>query len=174
MFGLNNHRGSCWVNAALQAFFRIPEVQKRYTANQFDAGNTIDQCLCKIWKTRGEMGLQEFFEAVRTDTMPAGLNVGDSHELFQYLCDKLPFLDELCRFKMAHSMECNSCKKKNLNHDSVIEFSLDSIEGRNKIKCRILSFLYKNEIGEVAKTLQTLKNTECGRVWKIRLQALIL
>lgn len=131
MFGLNNYRGSCWVNAALQAFFRLPDVQKRYTANEFEAGNVIDECLCRIWKTNGQMGLPEFFESVRTDTMPAGLSVGDSHELFQYLCDKLPFLDELCRFKIAHSMECNSCKKKNLNHDSVIEFSLDAVEGRN-------------------------------------------
>jgi uncharacterized UBP type Zn finger protein len=32
MFGLKNTRGSCWVNATLQALFRIPQVQKRYDA----------------------------------------------------------------------------------------------------------------------------------------------
>jgi len=130
MFGLANYRGSCWVNAALQSFFRIPQVQERYNSQSFEKGNIIDECLCKIWKSKGQTGLPEFFESVRTDTMPAGLNVGDSHELFQYLCDKLPFLDELCRFKIAHSIECNSCKNKNLHHDSVIEFSLDSVEGQ--------------------------------------------
>lgn len=131
MFGLNNYRGSCWVNSALQAFFRIPDVQKRYDANEFEAGNVIDEYLCKLWKSKGEYGLPEFFEAVRTDTMPAGLNVGDSHELLNYMCDKLPFLDELCRFKVAHSMECNSCKKKTLTYDSIIEFSFDAIEGQH-------------------------------------------
>jgi ubiquitin C-terminal hydrolase len=131
MFGLQNYRGSCWVNAALQAFFRIPDVQQRYSASQFEKGNVIDEYLCKIWKTKGETGLKEFFEAVRTDTLPAGLDVGDSHELFNYLCDKLPFLDELCRFKIAHSMECRMCKKRNLNPDSIIEFSFDAIEGRH-------------------------------------------
>ena len=130
MFGLANYRGSCWVNAALQSFFRIPQVQERYNSESFEKGNVIDECLCKIWKSKGQSGLPEFFESVRTDTMPAGLNIGDSHELFQYLCDKLPFLDELCRFRIAHSMECNNCKQKNLQHDSVIEFSLDSAEGQ--------------------------------------------
>ena len=131
MFGLNNYRGSCWVNAALQAFFRIPDVQQRYSAGEFERGNVIDECLCKLWRSKGEHGLREFFEAVRTDTIPAGLDVGDSHELFNYMCDKLPFLDELCRFKVAYSMECLSCKKKTLNHDSIIEFSFDAIEGQH-------------------------------------------
>lgn len=129
MFGLHNYRGSCWVNAALQAFFRIPEVQQRYDQNTFDKKNVIDQCLYTIWKSKGEHGLKDFFEAVRTDTMPAGLDIGDSHELFQYLCDKLPFLDELCRFKIAHSMVCKACNKKSIREDSVVEFSLDSVSG---------------------------------------------
>jgi ubiquitin C-terminal hydrolase len=129
MFGLHNYRGSCWVNAALQAFFCIPEVQLRYNTDTFDTKNIVDQCLYTIWKTKGEHGLKDFFEAVRTDTMPAGLDIGDSHELFQYLCDKLPFLDELCRFKIAHSMVCKSCSKKSIREDSVIEFSFDSVSG---------------------------------------------
>lgn len=131
MFGLQNHRGSCWVNGALQAYFRIPDVQRRYDSNTFEKNNVVDQCLYAIWKSRGEHGLKDFYESVRTDTMPAGLDIGDSHELLQYLCDKLPFLDKLCRFKIAHSIECVSCHKKTMREDSVIEFSLDSVEGRD-------------------------------------------
>lgn len=129
MFGLHNYRGSCWVNAAIQAIFRIPDVQERYNSGTFEKGNIVDECLCKLWSSKGEYGLRDFFEAVRTDTMPAGLDIGDSHELIQYLCDKLPFLDKICRFKIAHTNECIHCKKKSTTHDSVIEFSLDSAEG---------------------------------------------
>lgn len=129
MFGLHNHRGSCWVNAAIQAIFRIPAVQERYSSNIFEKGNIVDECLLKIWSSKGEHGLRDFFEAVRTDTMPAGIDIGDSHELIQYLCDKMPFLDKLSRFKIAHTIECIHCKKKTTTQDSVIEFSLDSAEG---------------------------------------------
>jgi ubiquitin C-terminal hydrolase len=131
MFGLHNYSGSCWVNAALQSFFRIPDVQARYTEGRVDKKNIVDVCLARIWKSKGEDGLRDFFEAVRTDTMPAGRGIGDSHELLQYLCDKLPFLDEICRFKIAHSLKCNTCGEKNITHDSVIEFPFDSVEGRN-------------------------------------------
>jgi ubiquitin C-terminal hydrolase len=131
MFGLHNYNGSCWVNGALQSFFRIPDVQERYRERTHDSSNVIDECLFRIWKSKGEDGLRDFFEAVRTDTMPAGRGIGDSHELLLYLCDKLPFLDKLCRFKIAHSMKCNNCSHKSMTHDSVIEFSLDSIDGRD-------------------------------------------
>jgi len=131
MFGLQNRSGSCWVNAALQALFRFPDIQKRYSSNTFEPGNVIEECLMKMWTSKGSIGLGEFHEAVRTDTMPAGLNIGDSHELLNYLCDKVPFLDKLCRFKIAHSMECVNCKAKTTTRDSVIEFTLDSTEGQN-------------------------------------------
>lgn len=124
MFGLQNFRGSCWVNSCLQSVFRIPEVQARYSAKIFDKDNIIDECLCRVWVTKGETGLKEFFESVRTVVMPAGNGIGDAHELMNFLCDKLPFLDELCRFKTADSIMCNSCKVKELKEDSVIEFSL--------------------------------------------------
>jgi len=128
MSGLHNYRGSCWVNAALQAFFRCPDVQERYNSNTTDKDSVIDSTLLNIWKTKGVHGLKDFFEAVRTDTMPAGIDVGDSHELFQYMCDKMPFMDEMFRFKIAHSIECVNCKKKSVTHDSVIEFPLDSVD----------------------------------------------
>lgn len=131
MFGLNNYRGSCWVNAAIQAVFLFPNIQKRYTEGKFEKGNIIDECLYKIWKSKGEHGLKDLFEAVRTDTMPAGVDIGDSHELFQYLCDKLPFLDKECRFKVAHIINCNNCNYKSTTEDSIIEFPLDSVVGQH-------------------------------------------
>jgi ubiquitin C-terminal hydrolase len=126
MFGLQNFRGSCWVNACLQAFFRIPDIQNRYNKKEVDYVNEIDKCLHTIYKSNGEDGLKHFFDSVRTETMPAGQGIGDSNELFVYLCDKLPFLDELCRFKIANTIQCNHCKDKQIKEDSVIEFTLSS------------------------------------------------
>lgn len=131
MFGLQNYRGSCWVNAALQALFRLPDVQERYAGREHIEKGTMDYWLSTIWKSKGSVGLREFFETARTNTMQAGLDVGDSHELFQYMSDKLPYLDKYFRFKIAHTIECKYCKKKTTTHDSVIEFSLDSIEGEH-------------------------------------------
>jgi ubiquitin C-terminal hydrolase len=102
MFGLHNFSGSCWVNSCLQALFRIPEVQTKYSDENSD--NKIDESLQTIWKSKGEQGLKEFFDSVKTVTMPAGDSIGDAHELFQYLCDKLKFLDDICRFKIADTI----------------------------------------------------------------------
>ena len=136
MFGLNNFRGSCWVNTCIQAVLRIPEVQERYNSETFDKNNLIDECLCKIWRSKGEDGLKQFFDAVRTDVMPAGNGIGDTHELLQYLCDKLPFVDELMRFKIADSITCINCNTKELKEDSVIEFPISSNEkNRPMIDC---------------------------------------
>lgn len=126
MFGLHNYRGSCWVNACLQGLFRIPEIQLRYNQKKVDYVNDIDRHLHTIYKTNGEDGLKEFFESVRTESMPAGQGIGDSNELFVYLCDKLPFLDQLCRFKIANVIQCKSCSEKQVKEDSVIEFTLSS------------------------------------------------
>jgi hypothetical protein len=136
MFGLHNFRGSCWVNTCIQAIFRIPEIQERYNTESFDRGNIIDECLCKIWRTKGEDGLKQLFEAVRTDIMPAGNGIGDSHELLQYICDKLPFLDNLMRFKIADSIQCINCDAKEVREDSVIEFTISSnVKNRPMIDC---------------------------------------
>lgn len=124
MFGLHNYRGSCWVNACLQSLFRIPEVQERYNSEIYEKGNLIDECLCKIWRSKGENGLKELFEVIRTDSMPAGRDVGDTHELLQYLCDKLPFLNDLMRFKIAYSIQCKNCDYKQVKEDSVTEFPI--------------------------------------------------
>jgi len=148
MFGLRNFRGSCWVNACIQSIFRIPEVQQRYDADQADKENIIDICLQKIWKTKGEDGLKEFFESVKTENLPAGNDIGDSHELLQYLCDKLPFLDKLMRFKIADSIECLHCKDRQIREDSVIEFSISSNEKNLPITQCISETVKKHEIQE--------------------------
>jgi uncharacterized UBP type Zn finger protein len=126
VFGLQNIRGSCWINGCLQGIFRIPELQQRYSANQADKENPIDMTLQKIWNSKGQDGLQDFFEIIRTVHMPAGNGIGDSHELLNYLCDKLPLLDRLCRFKIGNVVQCVTCKHKDTHEDSVTEFSLTS------------------------------------------------
>jgi ubiquitin C-terminal hydrolase len=128
VFGLRNYKGSCWVNACLQGIFRLPEVQRRYSLREADKNNVIDASLQTIWASQGDDGLKELFDAVRTETMPAGHGIGDSHELLQYLCDKVPFLDKLFRFKIANTVECSHCHKKEVREDSVIEFSFSSFE----------------------------------------------
>jgi len=122
-FGLRNQRGSCWVNATLQAIFRIPDVQTRYIA-EAALDTPIDKSLQEIWCSKGDEGLKAFYDCVRTAVMPAGEGIGDSHELLEYLCDKLPFLDKLCRFKIGHTVKCNSCTYKDVRTDSMIEFSV--------------------------------------------------
>ena len=125
-FGLRNQRGSCWVNATLQAIYRLPEVQQRYTNEEADANNPVDLCLQEIWCSRGDEGLKDLFACIKTGLMPAGEGIGDSHELLEFLCDKLPFLDKLCRFKMSHQVKCKglACKYSDLRTDSLIEFSV--------------------------------------------------
>ena len=148
MFGLKNFRGSCWVNTCLQAIFRIPEVQQRYTSQEYDKDNIIDSCLYKIWNSKGEEGLKEFFDSVRTAVMPAGNGIGDSHELLVYLCDKLPYLDQLCRFKMADSITCNSCKYKDIKDDSILEFSIDTTNKSIPLTDCIMNAVIPNVIDE--------------------------
>jgi uncharacterized UBP type Zn finger protein len=130
MFPLNNFGGSCWINACLQLVFRIPEVQTRYNSKEFDKDNVFDVCLCRLWNSKGSEGLKELFDAIcvsqkNISDMPAGRGTGDSHELFIFLCDKLPYLDKICRFKVAHEIKCSNCTYKNLEEHSVIEFEIE-------------------------------------------------
>jgi ubiquitin C-terminal hydrolase len=124
MFGLRNKNGSCWINAALQAVFRIPELQKRFTDGEEDSKNPVEMCLSEIWGSRGDEGLRDFYECVRTTHMPAGEGIGDSHELIEFLSDKVPFLDKLMRFKIANKIQCNNCDYSDIRPDSLTEFSI--------------------------------------------------
>ena len=109
------------MNATLQSLFRIPALQERYDALDADAMNAVDNALQKIWTTQGA-GLPEFFDTIRSEDMPAGRSIGDSHELLMALCDKLPWLDTMMRFEFATKVSCNNCDYSNLVRDSVLEF----------------------------------------------------
>jgi ubiquitin C-terminal hydrolase len=122
MFGLQNFRGSCWVNGALQGLFASPVLRSHYLTD-VDPANPIDVSLKNVWQNKGQ-GLKELFESIRTVYMPAGRDVGDSHELIVHLCDKLPWLDKAFRFKMANQITCNKCKTRTLKEDSVIEINI--------------------------------------------------
>jgi ubiquitin C-terminal hydrolase len=117
MFGLRNFSGSCWVNACLQSLFRIPNLQ-------LNKENPIESCIQQILTSEGKEGLKEFFESVRTATMPAGQNIGDSHELLVHLCDKIKWLDDSFRFKVAETTKCQHCEYSETNETSWIELSL--------------------------------------------------
>lgn len=123
-FGLRNQRGSCWVNAALQSIFRIPDIQTRYTEDKADPNSPVEMCLQEIWASEGDEGLRPLFDCIKTATMPAGDGIGDSHELLEFLCDKVPFLDKLFRFKVANNITCLNCKNVETKTDSLIEFSI--------------------------------------------------
>ncbi len=133
MFGLRNKNGSCWINAALQGVFRIPELQRRIKENEEDDKNPIEVCLAEIYASRGEEGLRDFYECVKTNTMPAGEGIGDSHELIEFLCDKVPFLDKLMRFKVAHTTKCNHCSYSDTRNDSVVEFEITPTKPKQSI-----------------------------------------
>ena len=134
-FGLRNQRGSCWVNATLQAIFRIPDVQTRYIADAALDTSPIDVSLQEIWASKGDEGLKAFYECVRTAVMPAGEDIGDSHELLEFLCDKLPYLDKLCRFKVGNTVKCNNpeCSYKDVHVDSLIEFSVSPVRPKQSL-----------------------------------------
>jgi uncharacterized UBP type Zn finger protein len=164
MFGLHNFRGSCWVNAGLQGIFRIPEVQSRYNSNKADPENPVDMALQKIWTSDGKEGLKEFFGSVKHVSIPAGKSVGDAHELVVYLLDKLPWLDALCRFKIADSIECTSCDYKSVKEDTRIEFSLFPTERGVSITSCILK--------EVAS--ETPEDSKCEKCSKTNKKQLLL
>ncbi len=125
MFGLRNKNGSCWINAALQAVFRIPDLQRRVNENEEDGTNTVETCLAEIWASKGDEGLKAFYECVKVSPhMPAGEDIGDSHELIEFLVDKVPFLDKLMRFRVANVIKCNNCAHQETKPDTLTEFSI--------------------------------------------------
>ena len=165
MFGLRNFSGSCWVNACLQAIFRLPEVIDRYTREIHDRQSVIDNGLNQIWNSKGSDGLRTFFESVKTETMPAGQGVGDSNELLVHLCDKLPFLDELCRFKIAEEIKC-ACGFKQIREDSCVEYELHP----KKLNTPITECIAQGVQPEV---LESWKCDKCSETGKATKQALI-
>ena len=133
MFGLRNKNGSCWINAAIQAVLRIPELQARFSEGEEDTKNPVETTLSEIWGSKGEEGLKDFYECVRTTHMPAGEGIGDSHELIEFLCDKIPFLDKLTRFKVVHRIQCSHCDYVDSRPDSLNEFSISPSQKKQTV-----------------------------------------
>jgi uncharacterized UBP type Zn finger protein len=123
-FGLRNQKGSCWVNAALQAVFRIPDLQQRFQDGKHDTTNPVEVCLHTIWSSSGAMGLKDFYACVNTTLMPAGEGIGDSHELLEFLCDKIPMLDKMFRFSVENRLKCSNCSYTDGKRESMIEFPI--------------------------------------------------
>jgi ubiquitin C-terminal hydrolase len=163
MFGLRNQRGSCWINAALQGVFRIPDLQTRFQEGKADTANPIEMCLEEIWKTRGADGLKDFYDCVKTTTMPAGEDIGDSHELLEFLCDKVPFLDKLMRFKIAHTVRCNNskCTYKDAREDSMIEFSVVPVHADQSVSDAIVQAVKPYTISDW--TCESCKQKGCTK-----------
>jgi ubiquitin C-terminal hydrolase len=126
MFGLRNKNGSCWINAALQAIFRIPDLQTRFSENDEDVNVATEVCLAEVWGSKGDEGLKALYDCVKVSSvhMPAGEGIGDSHELIEFLCDKVPFLDALLRFKVANTIKCLHCSYSDTKPDTMLEFSI--------------------------------------------------
>jgi ubiquitin C-terminal hydrolase len=156
MFGLQNYGGSCWLNACLQSILRLPEIKARYSGDLVPI-NSIDESLQKIWKTQSE-GLKDLFGAINSDPnaayeMLAGRNIGDSNEALVYFCDKLPFLDELCRYHIVELIQCK-CGFTQERKDSHIQFEL--YPTRNSVLTQCISNVVKSEI------LDTWKCDKCS------------
>jgi len=160
-FGLRNQRGSCWVNATLQALFRIPELQDRFDNDKADPKNVIEQCIQEIWASRGDEGLNDFYQSVKTSLMPAGEGIGDSHELLEFLCDKLPVLDKLCRFKVANTVKCNTCEYNDTKMDSMIEFSIAPRTKKQSVSETIVDAATPFVLGDW--TCEKCKNKGCTK-----------
>jgi ubiquitin C-terminal hydrolase len=120
MFGLPNISGSCWVNASLQGLFACPPVRDHSS----DESNLVDKSFTEVYTSKGSSGLLDLFNFIRTSYIPAGHDIGDSHELIVHLCDKMPWLDELMRFKMANRLTCKTCGHNTLKEESTIEIGL--------------------------------------------------
>jgi ubiquitin C-terminal hydrolase len=134
MFGLRNKNGSCWINAALQAVFRIPDLQTRFRDGEEDTANPVETCLAELWGSKGEEGLKPFYDCVKTSSrMPAGDDIGDSHELIEFLADKVPFLDKLLRFRVAHAIRCTNCSHQEMKPDTLTEFSISPSERKQTV-----------------------------------------
>jgi ubiquitin C-terminal hydrolase len=174
MFGLKNYGGSCWLNACLQAILRIPDIKQRYDTLE-EPLNSVDKSLHKLWKSGGQEGLKELFDSIReTNTsqsgnpayeMFAGENIGDSNEAFIYFCDKLPFLDSLCRYTFVEKISC-PCGFQQERQDSHIQFELYPLEKNLQITTCI-SNVVKPEI------LDSWKCDKCSERGKAQKQIII-
>lgn len=161
-FGLRNKNGSCWINAALQSVFRIPDIQKRFRDEENDDDNPIEVCLSEIWGSKGDEGLKALYECIKIfPNMPAGEGIGDSHELIQFLCDKVPFLDKLTRFKVANVVQCEHCDYRDVHPDTLNEFSITPAGTNQTVSTAIAETVKIHHIPDW--TCETCKKNGCRK-----------
>lgn len=162
MFGLRNKNGSCWINAALQAVFRIPDLQTRFNENEEDTRNPVETCLAEIWGSKGDEGLRDFYECVKVSPhMPAGEDIGDSHELIEFLMDKVPFLDKLLRFKVANTIKCSNCSYTETKPDTMTEFSIAPTQTKQSVSEAVTEAVRAHTISDW--TCDACKKTGCTK-----------
>lgn len=159
MFGLQNVSGSCWVNTCIQSVYRLPEAQTRYTENK--AEGDLDTALQTIWNSKGVMGLTELFAELQKERVQAGRTIGDSHELMHHLCDKLPWLDTMFRFKIADVITCDHCNAKTTKEDTTIEMTLFSAVRNQSILDSIRNVVTPSKIAEWK--CEACKETGCTK-----------
>jgi ubiquitin C-terminal hydrolase len=144
MFGLRNYSGSCWVNSVLQAIFACP----LYASHTVDKENPIDVALDVIFTSKGQEGLQDFFNAVKTACLHAGTDIGDSHELLVHLCDKLPWLDQAFRFKLSEKIKCKSCEYSQASESSAIDVTFPPSKTKRTLLDAFKQYTDPHEIGD--------------------------
>lgn len=74
---------------------------------------------------------------MRTEDLPAGEDIGDSHELLMSLCDKMPWLDKLLRFEFGTRIQCKNCPANRIVRDSMLEFPVAPAESRRSLSSAI-------------------------------------
>lgn len=159
-FGLRNSNGSCWINAALQAVFRIPDFQT-FLEDDDVQKNDVEDALTEIWASSGDEGLRALYESARVlSNMPAGDDIGDSHEFIQFLCDKVPVLDKLMRFKVANVIRCQHCDYKDTHVDSMNEFSITPVTPKQSLSSAIVDTFKVHTIDDW--TCEKCQNKGCG------------
>lgn len=142
MFGLPNISGSCWVNAALQGLYAYPYMKE----HKSDESNPVDKSFTEVYTSKGTNGLLDLFNYIRTSYIPAGHDLGDSHELILHLCDKMPWLDHLIRFKMANKLTCKTCGYNVLKEESTLEIGLSPSTKKMSILDALNEFVQPSEI----------------------------
>lgn len=138
MFGLPNINGSCWINAALQGLYACPPIKEHISDESAP--------FAEVYKSEGTNGLSDLFNFIRTSYIPAGNDIGDSHELIVHLCDKMDWLDDLMRFKMANRLTCKTCSHSTLKEESTIEISLTPSIERMSILDALTEYVQPSEI----------------------------
>jgi uncharacterized UBP type Zn finger protein len=119
-----------------------------YKDNKPEAENQVDVALHAVYMSKGAAGLKELYGSIRTTYMPAGLNIGDSHELIVHMCDKLPWLDKAFRFEIGDRIECSHCKDVQVKTDTTIDLHLMPSKPRIPLLQAIQEYIQPHTIAD--------------------------